>query len=196
MGTVRTLSMFLSLFPSLFSSIAAGLVVSALLVSGVASADQLMSLSRYELGSGDKIGISVFGEDDMEKELILTDAGTVSYPFLGEFRVKGMTVGQLEKYITRQLKDGYFIDPRVSVSILEYRKFFVSGEVKSPGGFSFEPGLTLEKAVALAGGFTQRASKKDIMVTREESGRAVERELSLNESVLPGDIITINESFF
>ncbi|WP_257264436.1 polysaccharide biosynthesis/export family protein [Endozoicomonas sp. ONNA2] len=181
---------------SLYFSLSAVLMVFVLMCSGVASADQLMSLSRYELGSGDKIGISVFGEEDMEKELILTDAGTVSYPFLGEFRVRGMTVGQLQKYITDKLKDGYFVDPRVSVSIKEYRKFFVSGEVKSPGGFSFEPGLTLEKAVALAGGFTQRASKKGIMVTREERGRAVERELTLNGSVLPGDIITVKESFF
>ena len=106
-----------------------------------------------------------------------------------------MTVGQLEKYINLRLKEGYFIDPRVSVSIKEYRKFFVSGEVKSPGGFSFEPGLTLEKAVALAGGFTQRASKKGIMVTREERGSAVERELALNDSVLPGDIITVKRKF-
>ncbi|WP_299734739.1 polysaccharide biosynthesis/export family protein [uncultured Endozoicomonas sp.] len=164
--------------------------------SGYLSAADNMSLSRYELGAGDKISISVYGEDDMEKELILTDAGTVSYPFLGEFKAKGLTVGQLESLITKRLKDGYFIDPRVSVSIKEYRKFFVSGEVKSPGGFSFEPGLTLEKAVALAGGFTQRASKSNIMVTREENGKATERELSLNGSVLPGDIIVIKESFF
>lgn len=164
--------------------------------SGFLSAAEPMSLSRYELGAGDKISISVYGEEDMEKELILSDAGTVSYPFLGEFKAKGLTVGQLEGLITRRLKEGYFIDPRVSVSIKEYRKFFVSGEVKSPGGFSFEPGLTLEKAVALAGGFTQRASKRGIMVTREENGHAAERELSLNDSVLPGDIIVINESFF
>ncbi len=170
--------------------------VLVIIFSGNLSAADNMSLSRYELGSGDKISISVYGEEDMEKELILTDAGTVSYPFLGEFRAKGLTVGQLESLITRRLKDGYFINPTVSVSITEYRKFFVSGEVKSPGGFSFEPGLTLEKAVALAGGFTQRASKKDIMVTRDENGSPSERELSLNDSVLPGDIIVIKESFF
>ena len=155
-----------------------------------------MSISRYKLGAGDKIMISVYGEEGMEKELILTDAGSISYPFLGEFRARGLTLGQLEKLITEKLKDGYYIDPRVSVTMMEYRKFFVSGEVKEPGGFAFEPGLTLEKAVALAGGFTQRASKKGITVTREENGKAVERTLSLNDSVLPGDIITVSESFF
>ena len=154
------------------------------------------SFSQYQLNSGDEISISVYGEDDMSLETRLTDAGTISYPFLGEIRVKGMTVGELQSFIIKKLKGDYFIDPKVSIAIKEYRKFFVSGEVKSPGGFSFEPGLTLEKAIALAGGFTQRASKKEIMVTREENGKLVEKELDLNESVLPGDIITIKESFF
>ena len=172
------------------------LLIALLIFSGCLSAAEPMSLSRYELGSGDKVNISVYGEEDMDKELILSDAGTVSYPFLGEFRAKGLTIGQLEQMITKRLKDGYFIDPRVSVSIVEYRKFFVSGEVKSPGGFQFEPGLTLEKAVALAGGFTQRASRRGITVTREENGRPREHELSLNDSVYPGDIIVVSESFF
>lgn len=172
------------------------LLIVLLIFSGCLSAAEPMSLSRYELGSGDKINISVYGEEDMDKELILSDAGTVSYPFLGEFRAKGLTIGQLEQMITKRLKEGYFIDPRVSVSIVEYRKFFVSGEVKLPGGFQFEPGLTLEKAVALAGGFTQRASRRGITVTREENGRPREHELSLNDSVYPGDIIVVSESFF
>lgn len=172
------------------------LLIVLLIFSGCLSAAEPMSLSRYELGSGDKINISVYGEEDMDKELILSDAGTVSYPFLGEFRAKGLTIGQLEQMITKRLKEGYFIDPRVSVSIVEYRKFFVSGEVKHPGGFQFEPGLTLEKAVALAGGFTQRASRRGITVTREENGRPREHELSLNDSVYPGDIIVVSESFF
>lgn len=170
------------------------LMLMVLLSSAVQAAPT--SFSKYKLNSGDEISISVYGEDDMSLETRLTDAGTISYPFLGEVRVKGMTVGELQNFITRKLKGDYFVDPKVSVSIKEYRKFFVSGEVKSPGGFSFEPGLTLEKAVALAGGFTQRASKKEIMVNREENGRLVEKELDLNESVLPGDIITIKESFF
>lgn len=163
--------------------------------SGLLAANP-MSLSRYKLGAGDEIMISVYGEEGMEKEIILTDAGSISYPFLGEFRAKGLTLGQLQRLITEKLKEGYFIDPRVSVSMVKYRKFFVTGEVKEPGGFPFEPGLTLEKAIALAGGFTQRASKKGIIVTRDENGSEKEKELSLNGSVLPGDIIVVSESFF
>ena len=74
-------------------------------------------------------------------------------PFLGEIEVRGKTVGELERIITEGLRGDYLISPRVNVTIKEYRKFFVRGEVNKPGGFSFEPGLTLEKAIALAGGF-------------------------------------------
>ncbi len=171
------------------------LSISCLFISTVQAAER-MSFSRYALNSGDQIAVSVFGEDDMRVETRLTDAGTISYPFLGEVRVKGMTVGQLQKYLTTALKGDYFIDPKVSVAITEYRKFFVSGEVKSPGGFSFEPGLTLEKAIALSGGFTERASRKKIKVTREKDGRQAKRIMQLDESVLPGDIIKVEESFF
>ncbi|MRI34308.1 capsular biosynthesis protein [Endozoicomonas sp. OPT23] len=169
--------------------------LSSAALSGVAQAD-VGSVSKYRLNSGDLISVSVFGEDDMSVETRLTDAGTISYPFLGEIRVKGMTVGELQNYLIRKLKGDYFVDPKVSVAIKEYRKFFVSGEVKSPGGFSFEPGLTLEKAIALAGGFTQRASKENVVVTREVKGRLKERKMKLGEKVLPGDIINIKESFF
>ncbi|WP_422466805.1 polysaccharide biosynthesis/export family protein [Endozoicomonas sp. ALC013] len=157
---------------------------------------ELVSYSTYGLSSGDQISITVFGEEDMEVETRLTDAGTITYPFLGEIRVKGKTVGELQSFLTSELKGDYFIDPKVTVRITEYRKFFVSGEVKSPGGFSFEPGLTLEKAVALAGGFTQRAARKEVVVTREENGHLQERTMALNNSVLPGDIVNVKESFF
>lgn len=166
-----------------------------MLMANGANAEQ-MSFSTYGLSSGDQISITVFGEEDMEVETRLTDAGTITYPFLGEIRVKGKTVGELQSFLTSELKGDYFIDPKVTVKITEYRKFFVSGEVKSPGGFSFEPGLTLEKAVALAGGFTQRAARKEVVVTREEKGRLQERTMALNESVLPGDIVNVKESFF
>ncbi len=173
------------------------LMLTLILCFGAASAGaEGLSFSKYRLNSGDMISVTMFGEDDMSVETRLTDAGTIPYPFLGEIRVKGMTVGELQHFLTRKLKGDYFIDPRISVTVTEYRKFFVSGEVKSPGGFSFEPGLTLEKAIALAGGFTQRASKDNVVVTREDKGRLKERKLKLNESVLPGDIVNVKESFF
>ncbi len=154
------------------------------------------SLSSYQLNSGDLIKITVFGEEDMTVETRLSDAGTISYPILGEIQVKGMTLGTLEQTIKNKLKGDYLINPKVNASIIEYRKFFVNGEVKNPGGFSFEPGLTMEKAIALAGGFTERASKKDILVARDVNGVIKEHKMTLGEKIIPGDVIKVKESFF
>ncbi len=153
--------------------------------------------SQYKLGSGDVISINVFGEEDLTFDQIrLNDAGTFSYPFLGEVRANGRTAAQIEQTLVQGLKGDYLIDPKVSVSILEYRDFFVNGEVKDPGGYPFKPGLTLRKAVALAGGLTERASESKISIIREQGGSKQTIKASMDTSVLPGDIITIEQSFF
>ena len=177
------------------------LLGSSILFSGAVNAitgeaGKITSASVYQLNAGDQIKVSVFGEEDLSMEARLTDAGTISYPFLGEIRVRGLTVGQLETLVTKELKGDYLINPRVNVTITEYRKFFVYGEVKSPGGFAFEPGLTLEKAIALAGGFSPRASKRSVEVTREFNGRKFTDDMVLDKPVLPGDIVNVQESFF
>ena len=161
-----------------------------------AASSPSIALSSYTLNAGDLISVRVFEEDDLSIEARLTDAGTISYPFLGEVTVRDLTVGQLEQLITRGLRGDYLVNPRVNVTILEYRKFFVRGEVKKPGGFSFEPGLTLEKAIALAGGFSARANKKDIYVTRKANGLRQKQRLAIDSAIYPGDIINIEESFF
>jgi len=153
--------------------------------------------SQYRLASGDVIRISVFGEEDLSFEQIrLNDAGTFSYPFLGEVRANGRTALEIEQLLVKGLKGDYLIDPKVSVSILEYRDFFVNGEVKAPGGYPFKPGLTLRKAVALAGGLTERASESKISIIREQGGEKKTLKANMGTPVLPGDIITIDQSFF
>jgi len=162
---------------------------------GIAQTD-ITGLSEYSLGSGDLIKIMVYGEDDLTVETRLSDAGTLSFPFLGEFKVLGMTVNKLQSYITQGLLGDYLIDPRVTVSILEYRHFFINGEVKKPGGFSFQPGLTVRKAVSLAGGFTERANKTNIFIISDSDLSQTPRNVSQGESLKPGDIITVEQSFF
>ncbi|MBR9884892.1 MAG: polysaccharide export protein [Oceanospirillales bacterium] len=153
--------------------------------------------SQYRLGSGDVISINVFGEEDLSfEQLRMTDAGTFSYPFLGEVRALGLTAAELEQRIIKGLKGDYLIDPKVSVSILEYRDFFVNGEVKEPGGYPFKPGLTLRKAIALAGGFTERASKSKMSIIRENGNDKRTFNADLDTRIAPGDIITIEQSFF
>src|SRR6202051_3350442 len=115
--------------------------------------------SNYRLGPGDRIIIKVFGEEDLSMDVRLHDTGRLNYPFLGELVVQGLTVAELEQLITRGLKDSYLRDPAVTVSIAEYRPFFLHGEVQKPGGIPYQPRLTVERAIALGGGFTERAAR-------------------------------------
>jgi polysaccharide biosynthesis/export protein VpsN len=155
------------------------------------------TLSSYKLGSGDMISIRVLGEDDLKREkLRLSDAGTVSFPILGEIRVRGMTVGALEDFITKGLQGRYLLDPKVTVSIEEYRNFFVNGLVEKPGGYQFVPGLTVRKAVSIAGGFKERAARDKINIIRDDDPTQTPRRVDLGSPVMPGDILTIEESFF
>jgi polysaccharide export outer membrane protein len=154
-------------------------------------------LSTYKLGSGDMISIRVLGEEDLKREKVrLSDAGTISFPVLGEIRVKGMTVGALEDYITKGLKGRYLVNPQVTVSIDEYRNFYVNGMVEKPGGYPYSPGMTVRKAISVAGGFKERASRDKINIIREDDPQQTPRRVDLNTAIGPGDILTIEESFF
>ncbi|MDA9298494.1 polysaccharide export protein [Pseudomonadales bacterium] len=154
------------------------------------------SLSGYRLGSGDLIQIQVFDEEGLSMQVRLSDAATVSYPFLGEVRVAGNTVSQLEAKIVSGLKGDYLVDPKVNVAVVEYRSFYINGEVKAPGGYAFQPGLTLRKAVALAGGFTERASKTKMNLLADDVVDGQQRQVGIDEPLKPGDIITVKQSFF
>lgn len=169
------------------------LCTAALILPGASSQE----LSSYKLGSGDLISIRVLGEDDLRRERVrLSDAGTVSFPVLGELKVKGLTAGALEDQITRGLKGRYLINPQVTVSIEEYRPFFVNGMVEKPGGYAFSPGMTVRKAISLAGGFKERASREKINIIRDDDTKQTPKKVDLNANVLPGDIVTVEESFF
>ncbi|WP_295456483.1 polysaccharide biosynthesis/export family protein [uncultured Thiodictyon sp.] len=153
--------------------------------------------SGYKLGSGDVISIKVFGESDLSFDAVrITDAGTLPYPFLGEVRAGGRTPQELSQVITRGLADGYLVNPRVTINVTTYREFYVNGEVKSPGGYPYQSGLTVRKAIALAGGKTERASESKISVIREGDTGGEPVRVTLDSLVYPGDIVTIEESFF
>lgn len=151
--------------------------------------------ASYKLGTGDLFSIQVYGEDDLALEARLDGSGTISYPFLGELRIAGHSVHEVEQIIIRGLKGDYLIYPIVSVTIKEYRPFFINGAVKSPGGFPFNPGLTVRKAISLAGGFTDRASRSKIYVIHDGENHT-QHKVDLNSPIQAGDIITVDESFF
>jgi len=158
---------------------------------------RVSALSSYKLAAGDVISIRVLGEDEFTREKIrLTDAGTVSFPAIGEIKVLGRTVGDLESIIVAGLKGRILVNPRVSVQIDEYRPFYINGMVDKPGGYPFQPGLTVRKAVSLAGGFKERASPSKIFVIREDDPSQKAQKVDLNTFIGPGDILTVEESFF
>ena len=155
------------------------------------------SLSNYRLGSGDVISVTVLGEEELKRERIrLSDAATISYPVLGEIRLAGKTVGELEQLIRDGLAGRYLLNPQVNVSIIEYRNFFVNGQVMKSGGYPYMPGLTVRKAITLAGGFTERASREKIFIIREDDPKQLASRVDQNAQVYPGDILTVEESFF
>ena len=153
--------------------------------------------TNYTLNAGDTIRIYVYGEPDLTfQSLLIGQNGRISYPFLGELKVAGKTAAQVQDQLTTGLKPDYLIDPRISVTIVKYRPFFVNGEVKKPGGVDFQPGLTLRKAVALAGGFTERANRKQILVIADSDPDRTEQKVGLDYKVQPGDIFTVQDTFF
>ena len=151
---------------------------------------------NYRLSSDDEISVTVFNEPDMSIEKIkVATNGTISMPLLGQVNVKGLTVIEVEQKLSTLLVNGYLKKPDVTISISEYRPFYINGEVKQPGSYPYRRDLTIEKAVALAGGFTARASKSSISLLSENDQRVLNKVL-LNAAVKPGDVITVSESFF
>jgi polysaccharide export outer membrane protein len=161
-----------------------------------ASADEPVSNEAYTLGPGDRILISVLEEPGLSMTLQLNEAGILNYPFLGELKLAGLTVRELEMLITAGLKGPYLVDPEVTVTIKEYRPFYIYGEVNDPGGIPYRPGLTLHGAIALGGGFTERAAKLETTVIRSTDPAKQERLIGLNDTVRPGDVINVPQSFF
>jgi len=161
--------------------------------------EEIMALeaSTYKLGAGDVISIRVYGSEDLSFESVrLTDAGTFHFPFLGEVRAAGKTTTALAATLTEALKGGYFVSPQVSVTLIEYRPFFVKGEVKNPGSYPYPPGLTLRKAITLAGGLTPLASSRRITVIHEEDPDQKPQKATMDTAIKPGDIIDIGQGLF
>lgn len=150
----------------------------------------------YRVAAEDVLRVTVFDEPDLSvDEARIAPNGVIAIPLIGEVGVAGLTTVQIARRIESLLADGYLKKPRVSVSIHEYRQFYVDGEVEAPGGYSYQDGLTVQRAIVLAGGFTERASRSKITLARESDPDNA-FPVSLNDLVRPGDVISVGESFF
>ena len=149
----------------------------------------------YRLGAGDKLRITVYKEEEITGEYEIDSSGNLSLKLIGNIPAVSRTLPELTKIIEKKLLDGYLLDPRVAIDVLNYRPFYVLGEVNSPGSFPYVAGMTVLKAIALAGGYTFRARTNKIELIR--ANQPDEKILvDQNTLLLPGDIIRIKERFF
>ena len=151
---------------------------------------------NYKIGAGDHIEITVYGEPDLTTKVRVNKSGVISFPFLDDIRVVGLTTKELETTIHNGLLGDYLVNPQVQVAIVQYRPFFIHGQVKNPGGYPYQEDLTLDKAIALAGGLATRASKTDWKITRVVDGKTVTIIGTVVTVIYPDDIIEIEQSFF
>jgi protein involved in polysaccharide export with SLBB domain len=150
----------------------------------------------YRISADDQISVIVFNETDLSVNKVrVSGNGAIAMPLLGQVAIKGHTIAEAEKEITTLLLEGYLKNPNVTVTITEYRPFYINGEIKKPGSYPYIKNLTVEKAVALAGGFTERASRSTVSLVSENDKRLVQP-VGLSDKIKPGDVITIRESFF
>jgi polysaccharide export outer membrane protein len=151
--------------------------------------------SGYHLGTGDKIKVTVFGEEDASGEYEIDATGSISARLLGRVAVKGMTVSDVEQALIEQYRSrGFFRNPRISIELINLRPFYILGEVEKRGSYPYVNGLTVAQAVAIAGGYTYRASRGRITVQRV--GAPKEEAATEDTPVYPGDIVRIPERFF
>jgi polysaccharide export outer membrane protein len=151
---------------------------------------------RYVLGPGDQIRVTVFGEADLSGDFKLGDDGNISLPLIGQIEAKGHTTADLEKIIVDRLTPDYVKNPNVSIEVLNYRPFFIIGEVNNPGSYPYVAGMTVLEAVALAGGFTYRARTEQVYIKRTVQGAAGETLMPVESAVQPGDVIRVRERYF
>ena len=164
------------------------------------SASDTLQVSRaakaYTLGTGDQVRITVFGQADLSGEFEVDGSGSISLPLIGQVSAIDQTTPSLEQTITTRLADGFLREPRVSAEVINYRPFYILGEVGAPGEYPYTSGISVLNAVASAGGFTYRANKKVVYIKSSESPSEVGYQLNLQVLVQPGDTIRIGERLF
>lgn len=151
---------------------------------------------EYRLGTGDRVRVTVFGHENLSGEFELDGDGQISLPLIQKVAATGLTTDELEQRVTGKLQPDYLKNPRVSIEVLNYRPFYIIGEVRQPGSYAYVSNLTIVTAVALAGGYTYRASPGKITVIRATDPGKTKQRVAEDTPVLPGDIIEVPERLF
>lgn len=189
----------------MIAALAAGLFMTGCASTGSSSevsvnlapvSEEQREVSEYRLGSGDRLRVIVFGEDTLSGEYTVDGSGAVSLPLIGEVRAGGLTLREFQRAMEASLGEGYLNDPRVSAEVMNFRPYYIMGEVREPGEYPFTSGLTVVNAVATAGGFSYRANTRRVFIKRAGTAQEEEFPLTVSTPVQPGDTIRIGERFF
>jgi polysaccharide export outer membrane protein len=147
----------------------------------------------YALDSGDRLRVVVFGQESLTNTYTVDSAGRIAMPLIGAVDARGRTTAELGQTIAAKLRTGYIREPHVAVEVETYRPFFILGEVNTAGQFAFVNGLTVQSAIAVAGGYAPRADKSGAVIARTVQGKVVNARVPLWYPVRPGDTITVEE---
>ncbi|MEI2301563.1 polysaccharide biosynthesis/export family protein [Ensifer sp. MJa1] len=154
------------------------------------------TIQPYRLDSGDRLRINVFEQAGLSGTYTVDQAGYVAFPLIGTIASRGKTLPELEGMIAAKLKQGYLRDPDVTIEVDRYRSVFIMGEVGQAGQYAYVPGMTVQNAIAVAGGFSPRANQSNADITRKINGRIITGRVPITDAVLAGDTIYVRERLF
>jgi polysaccharide export outer membrane protein len=164
--------------------------------AAAALAEPVIEEPAYTLDAGDKLRVVVFGQEGLSNSYSVDAAGFITMPLIGAVPAHGRTTTSLSRAIAEKLRNGYIREPHVAVEIEAYRPFFILGEVTAPGQYPYVANMTAETAIAIAGGFTPRADKKTVEVSRSADGQLYRGKVPLAFQVRPGDTVLVRERWF
>ena len=150
----------------------------------------------YRLDAGDKLRVVVYGQEGLTNTYTIDAAGSITMPLIGQVPARGRSPAALANQISAKLRNGYIREPSVAVEIESYRPFFILGEVQAPGQYPYVPNMTVESAIAIAGGFSPRAKRDNVTVTHSEAGAAMRAVVPLGTPLGPGDTVFVAERWF
>lgn len=153
-------------------------------------------LSGYRVGGGDRLRVTVLGQADLTGEYNVDSVGRISMPLLSAFDVGNKTTPEIEQIIEARLRNGFLRNPDASVEVITFRPFFILGEVQTAGQYPYVGGMTIQKAIAIGGGYSTRADKGKVIVTRQTAKGPITMKLSPTAALLPGDTIYVRERWF
>lgn len=150
----------------------------------------------YMLDAGDQVRITVFDQDDLTNSYSVGKSGYIAFPLVGAVAARGRTVQQIEADIAAKLRNGFMRNPDVTVEVERYRSVYIMGEVGAAGQYSYTPGMTVQNAIAAAGGFSARANQGNVDITRQINGRVITGRVLISDPLLPGDTVFVRERLF